>query len=971
VTTPLRRQYLEMKARYPHAVLFFRMGDFYETFDADAELCARELEITLTSRPVSKGERVPLAGVPHHALDSYLARLIAKGYKVAVCEQTTAPTKGKPIVERDVVRVVTPGTLVEDNLLVPAANNYLAALAVEGGTAGLAWADVSTGEFACLQANIEAAGAELERLRPAELLLAPGAEAPPGTRATLTPLDAEKANTVRATESLTRHFEAPLEALGLSGQRLAACAAGIVVAYLAENQRAALGHVSRLEVKAAGGCMALDANARRNLEVFEPLRAGDGAEKGSPVLIGVLDETETPMGARLLRRWLGEPLLDPAAIEARLDAVQLFYDSAVRRGRAREGLGKVGDVERALARVSTAAAGSPGPSTPRDLLGLRRGLEAVPELRALLEEVSLPPPPHPANENKKISGDTPAPPAEKGSALSALSRKRDAADDADGSSGDDGEALALRDGSTQVDRDASAAKNGLDRMDGSGGRDSVAMAAARGNGWSGDVNAGGGSGSVARAAAELLRELALCGDTVSLIAAAVAEEAGAGAVIRAGFSEELDRLRRTARDARQVLAEIETRERERTGIKSLKVGYNRVFGYYIEVTKAHAGVEVPADYQRKQTLVNGERYTTPELAEHEYRVLHAQELEAELEGTLLRQVCAQVAAEGARILATARALARLDVAAALAEVAVRYGYARPVVDDGDAITVRDGRHPVVERMLSEGAFVPNDVVLSSNEAQLIVLTGPNMAGKSTYLRQVALIVLMAQAGSFVPAREARIGAVDHLMSRVGALDDIAAGHSTFMVEMLETAAMLRAATDRSLLIFDEIGRGTSTYDGMAIARAVAEYVHNRPDARARTLFATHYHELTELAETLPRVRNYNVAVAEEDGGVVFLRRILPGGADRSYGVHVGQLAGLPKPVVARAQELLSSFESEGSFENPRMSGGSAETLAQLRLFTQAEEALRKELAALNVNAMSPLEALNRLYELAERARRSS
>jgi len=856
VTTPLRRQYLEIKRRYPHAILFFRMGDFYETFDEDAVLVARELEITLTSRPVSKGERVPLAGVPHHALDSYLAKLIAKGYKVAVCEQTTVPTKGKAIVDRSVVRVVTPGTLVEDNLLTPAANNYLAALVVDGETAGLAWADVSTGEFACLQAGVEAVAAEVERIRPAELLLAPGAEAPAGTTATLTPLDAAQAQAEMATAMLTGHFEAPVEALGLSGQRLAAVAAGVVVAYLRENQKASLGHITRVEVKSAGACLVLDANARRNLEVFDALHGGAG-DKKSPTLVRVLDDTKTPMGARLLRRWLGEPLLDPAAIEARLDGVQLFYDSTVRRGRVRETLSQVPDVERALARVSTAAAGSPGPMTPRDLVALRRGLEAVPGLREVI---------------------------------------------------------------------------------------------------------GQAAGS---AADELVRELSPCSETASLIGAAIADDPQSGAVIRAGFSDELDRLRLTARDARQVLAEIETRERERTGIKTLKVGYNRVFGYYLEITKSHAGIEVPGDYQRKQTLVNGERYTTPELQEHEYRVLHAQELEGELEGTLLRQVCAQVAAAGPRILATARAIAQVDVSAALAEVAVRYGYVRPVVDGGDAIVIRDGRHPVVERMLPEGTFVPNDVTLLSSDAQVIVLTGPNMAGKSTYLRQAALIVLMAQTGSFVPAREARIGVVDRLMTRVGALDDIAAGHSTFMVEMLETAAMLRGATDRSLLIFDEIGRGTSTYDGMAIARAVAEYVHNRPDARARTLFATHYHELTQLAETLPRVRNFNVAVAEEDGGVVFLHRILPGGADRSYGVHVGQLAGLPKAVVARGEELLAELESSRGTAAAR--GG--EALAQLPLFTQAEEALRRELASLDVNALSPLEALNRLYEMSERARR--
>lgn len=855
MTTPLRRQYLDIKQRYPHAILFFRMGDFYETFDEDAEVVARELEITLTSRPVSKGERVPLAGIPHHALDSYLGKLIAKGYKVAICEQTTAPEKGKKIVDRSVVRVVTPGTLVEDNLLPSAANNYLAALVADGETQGLAWCDISTGEFSCLQGTADVTREELGHILPAELLLAPGVTLEQGLSATLTPLGRFEAEESFGT--LLRHFGvASLDGLGLRGQRVAAAAAGAVVGYLAENQKAALGHIMGLRLARSGEHMLIDAAARRNLEIFEPLRAENAKEN---TLLGVLDETRTPMGGRLLRRWLGQPLLDPVEIARRQDCVQLFAGSAVRRGRVRQALARVPDLERVLARISAAAASSLSPGTPRDLLGLRRGLEAVPELRLLLDPGEV-------------------------------------ADEAE------------------------------------------------------------------RAAAEaMLGGLHPCTDTAALIAAGVADDPGAGGSIRAGFSEELDRLRMTVRNARQVLAEIESRERARTGIKTLKVGYNRVFGYYIEVSRANAGA-VPEDYQRKQTLVNGERYTTPELQEHEYRVLHAQELEAELESALLRQVCTQVAAEAERILATAAAIAAIDVAAGLAEVAACCGYTRPVVDRGDTIIVRDARHPVVERMLPAGAFVPNDVFLSSSDAQVIILTGPNMAGKSTYLRTVALITLMAQTGSFVPAREARIGVVDRLFSRVGALDDIAAGHSTFMVEMLETAAMLDQATERSLLIFDEIGRGTSTYDGMAIARAVAEFVHNRPEAKARTLFATHYHELTALAEALPRVRNFNVAVAEENGGIVFLHRILPGGADRSYGVHVAQLAGLPRPVVARAQELLEELEATRGAAIPR-----TEAQPQLSLFARGDDALRRELADLDVNSMTPLEAIQRLYELSQRA----
>ncbi len=856
MSTPLRRQYLDIKRRYPHAILLFRMGDFYETFDEDAEVISKELDIVLTSRPVSKGERVPLAGIPYHALDSYLGKLITKGHKVAICEQMEPPTQGKKVVERAVVRVVTPGTLVEDNLLPSAGNNYLAALVGDGDRGGLAWCDISTGEFACADGSADEVAAELQRLCPAELLLAPGLSAPTAIRAVLSPLasfDIEDAISLLLGHLAVRS----LDGLGLKGHPLAAAAAGTLVAYLKENQKTALGNVAGPRLSSLGDHMLVDPQARRNLEIFEPLRP-ESSQAGT--LLGVLDETTTPMGARLLRKWLGQPLLDTAAISRRQDGVQFFTSSAVRRGRARQALGRIPDLERVLTRVAAAAASSPSPSTPRDMLALRRGLEAVPELRILLQPTDLPDP------------------AEKA------------------------------------------------------------------------------------AATAMLEGLHPCAETATLIASAIADDP-AGNAIRPGFSGELDRLRLTARNAREVLAGIESRERERTGVRSLKVGYNRVFGYYIEISKAHS-VTVPDDYQRKQTLVGAERYTTPELQGHEYRVLHAQELEAELEATLLRQVCAQVAAEAPRIRETAAAVAVIDASAALAEAAVRFGYTRPQIDDSDVLLVRDARHPVVERVLPEGTFVPNDVALSSADVQVIILTGPNMAGKSTYLRTVALIVLMAQAGSFVPAREARIGIVDRLFSRVGALDDIAAGHSTFMVEMLETAAMLRQSTPRSLLVFDEIGRGTSTYDGMAIARAVAEYVHNRPDAQARTLFATHYHELTKLAETLPRVRNFNVAVAEEAGGIVFLHRILPGGADRSYGVHVAQLAGLPRPVVARAEELL--LELEAPAERPLKPAA-----PQMPLFAQRDDVLLRELAALEVNAMTPLDAIRLLYELSEKAQRQA
>ncbi|MEE8370299.1 MAG: DNA mismatch repair protein MutS, partial [Dehalococcoidia bacterium] len=687
MTTPLRRQYLEIKRRYPRAILFFRLGDFYETFDEDAETVARELEITLTSRPVGKDQRVPLAGIPYHALDSYLARLIGRGYKVAICEQMEEAGKGKKLVERQVVRVVTPGTLVEENLLSRAANNYLVALLPADGQAGLAYVDVSTGEFACTQVEAEAVPAELERLRPAELLLPEGSRSPDGLSASLTPLSADSFAPEGAVQRLLGHFGSPsLEGVGLVGLPLAARAAGAVLTYLQESQRVVLGHISGISYYRPGGFMALDANTRRNLELFQTLRP----EADNLTLFSVLDQTKTAMGVRLLRKWLGQPLLDITQIRHRQDGVQLFFDSALRRGRCAALLAGMPDLERLLTRISAVGGAVVGGSAPRDLVALRRGLEIVPALR-----------------------------------------------------------------------------EGLDH----------------------DPASLGGKRVVYE---DLVSGLHPCEEAVALIRQAIADDPQEGAVIRAGFSEELDALRVSAREARRYLVDLERRERERTGIRTLKVGYTRVFGYYIEVSKANQE-RVPSDYQRRQTLAGGERYTMAELQEHEFRVLHAQERQQELEGTLLRQVCAQVAAQGRRILETAAVVALVDVYCGLAEVAARYGYVRPTVDEGDEIVVRDGRHPVVERMLPEATFVPNDIEMSCGGAQVIVLTGPNMAGKSTYLRQVAVIVLLAQVGSFVPAAEARIGLVDRIFSRVGALDDIAAGRSTFMVEMLETAAILHGA----------------------------------------------------------------------------------------------------------------------------------------------------------------------------------
>ncbi|HXH21516.1 MAG TPA: DNA mismatch repair protein MutS [Dehalococcoidia bacterium] len=865
MTTPIRRQYLEVKRRFPQAIVFFRLGDFYETFDDDARLVAQELEITLTSKPMGKDLRVPLAGVPQHSLEAHLKKLVSRGHKVAICEQMEDPRKAKGLVQRDVVRVVTPGTVVEESLLPSASSNYLVALVpeptlpgppgraagsltLEGRAAGLAYVDVTTGEFAATTLAEADVPAELARLNAAEVIVPAGVDLPFAVDCPLTPLDRRYFHLDDATRVLQQHFGvASLDGFGLRGQTQAVCAAGAVIAYLLDNQKAAAGNVRDLRVYNPGAFMVLDASARRHLELFQTSR--DGSRKGS--LLDVIDATRTPMGSRMLQSWLGRPLLDPALINARLDRVQRFHADGLRRARVRECLAAIPDLERILGRVVAGAA------SPRDLAGLRRGLDAFPALVAAAAE--------PCDESGPL-----------------------------------------------------------------------------------------------RAA------LAAASEAAALLAAALEDEpaptVGEGGVIRPGFSPDLDEARALTRDARKALAVMETTERERTGIRSLRVAYNRVFGYYIEVSKANLGM-VPAHYQRKQTLAGAERYVTPELKDLEERILQAREAIGDLEASLFQRVCAQLAAMSAGLRAAAATVAEIDAVSALAETAARYGYTRPEVDESSRIEVRDGRHPVVERALGEGRFVPNDCELDTEETQIVVLTGPNMAGKSTYLRQVALIVLLAQAGSFVPAASARIGVVDRIFTRIGAQDDLSRGESTFMVEMLETAAILRNATRRSLILFDEVGRGTSTYDGLAIARSVVEYLHSRPGQAAKTLFATHYHEMTALAATLPRVRNYSVAVVEQDGKVVFLHRIVPGGADRSYGIHVAELAGMPAPVLQRAREVLVSLEAAAARGGARRLAPPPQAALPL---LAPPSAVEQELAALDLDALTPIQALNKLYELKAR-----
>ncbi len=862
--TPVRRQWLTIKHSYPDAIVLFRMGDFYECFDDDAHTLSSALEIALTSRSMGKDTRVPLAGVPAVSLDTNLARLIRKGHKVAICEQLSDPAESRGLVERGVVRVVTPGTVLESALLDNHVNNYLAAVCQDDAQAGLAYVDVTTGEFAAAQIPADRLPLELARLQPSEML-APANDEPlhfvaaDGARFSTTTLDAAAFNPDVARRALLEYYGVlSLEAYGIESLPLAVRAAGAIVDYLRYTYQGERPALAPPAVYNTASYMTLDPQTRRNLELFEAGR-WDSRDLS---LLAALDDTRTPMGARLLRRWLGRPLLDLERLERRLDAVQLFCDDAFRRNDAAAALAEISDLERILSRIQTHSA------PPRDLLALRQSVAAAGRLGAVL------------------------------------------------------------------------------------------------------------SGENAGQVSWLAKELRPLPDVTNLIDQAIAPEpsgqVGEGGVIRPGFAPELDRVRTLASDTRGFIAGLEAAERERTGIRSLKVGFNQVFGYYIEVSRSNLNA-VPGHYQRRQTLANGERYITPELKEYESQALDARERLGEMERTLYRQVCSQLADHGAAVSRLAAAVARADVFAGLANVAVRQGYVRPALNDGTAIRIADGRHPVVERVLDSGSFVPNDAALDAEDAQIMVITGPNMAGKSTYIRQVAIIVLMAQVGSFVPASAATIGLVDRIFTRVGLQDDLATGQSTFMVEMVETAAILNQATYRSLVILDEIGRGTSTYDGLSIARAVVEHLHNNPRLSCKTLFATHYHELTELAATLPGVRNYSVAVSEEDGQIAFLRRIIPGGADRSYGVHVAMLAGMPSSVVSRAQELLTALEQErvhgaGTRRARRRNAAPPPQLA-LPLFDSDNRRLTDALLQMDVANLTPLEAINKLYELQEQARR--
>jgi DNA mismatch repair protein MutS len=909
LSTPLMRQYAAIKKEHPNALLFFRLGDFYELFFDDAVLAARELQITLTSRNKEKGVNIPMCGVPYHAAEGYIAKLIRRGFKVAVCEQVEdarlTKTLAKTLVRREVTRVVTPGTAADSSLSAEE-NNFLAAVATVGDRVGFAALDLSTGEFRATEFAGESAGRriqeELEQLRPNEMLYGSSApllertenlwsararvgtgvspvrsEAPishevPAPLARVsragwaeTPLDDWIFAPDHAIPLLENHFGVlSLEGFGLAGKQAAASAAGAILYYIQSTQRGTLDHVDRIGFYERQNCLVLDAVTVRNLELIEPLFAGTDP---GVTLFRCLDATVTPMGKRLLRTWMLRPSLDQAEIEARLDAVEVQVKDTVRREELRRSLDGILDLERLLSRVTLETA------NPRDVLALAVSLARIPRVRTVLTELS----------GARLST----------ARLAALHTAIDELSD-------------LR-----------------AKIDGT-----------------------------------LVPEPPL---TLS-----------DGGVIAAGVDKDLDELRDLSRNSKQYLAQVEQRERERTGIGSLKVKFNSIFGYYIEISKANLHLS-PADYERKQTLVNAERFTTPELKEYESKILDAQEKIVEIERRLFAELRSAIAAEAKRIRQTALALAEVDVLGCLAHIAALRNYCRPRFDEtereenGGDLEIIEGRHPVIElQEMAAGSerFVPNDLFLDASTHNIIVLTGPNMGGKSTYLRQAALIVIMSQMGSFVPARAVRLGIVDRVFTRIGASDNVARGRSTFMVEMTETAAILHTATARSLILLDEVGRGTSTYDGLAIAWAAVEYLHAR--VHAKTLFATHYFELTELTEQLSGVKNYHVSVKETGGSVTFLRRVEPGAADRSYGIEVAKLAGLPNEVVVRAREVLAEHESSERRLSEHLTPGASaepERPTQLTIFTPLSQPVLEKLREVDLNRITPLEALNLLAEL--------
>ncbi len=863
--TPMMAQYLGIKEQYQDCILLFRLGDFYEMFGEDAIRAAKILEITLTSRGQGRSGEIPMCGVPYHAVDGYIAKLISEGCKVAICDQVEDPKKAKGVVRREVTRVITPGTVIDKQLLQDRVSNYLVALAVHRQSWGLAYLDVSTGQFATAQIDgadaVQKLHEELYRLQPAEIIISEDTVATKEVAAAISeagsnirtpmvsPFRSYAFTLPKATQILLKHFNvSALDSFGCAHLPAATCAAGALLAFVDETQKRTLSHITRLVTYNLHSFMPLDPATRRNLELTETIRGS--RRQGS--LLSVLDQTQTSIGGRTLRHWIESPLVDSQAINERLEGVAELVDNQQACGELRQALSAIYDLERLASKISY------GVVNARELQSLAQSCSRLPAVIAILGKLRAP------------------------------------------------------------------------------------------------------------ILVDLCKEIDPLDDLVELITNSIVDDPPInlreGGLIKPSFNAELDELRLKAMEGKNWISSLQQRERERTGIKSLKVGFNKVFGYYIEVTRSNLEA-VPEDYIRKQTLANAERYITPELKEWESVVLGAQERIQDLEYDLFIQVREEVNAQVARVQRSARAIGKIDALASLAYVAVSKNYVRPQVDDGYEVKIIDGRHPVVEQLSPIGAFVPNDTILDEGN-YILLLTGPNMAGKSTYLRQVALIVLMAQIGSFVPAKEAKIGVVDRIFTRVGAADDLATGQSTFMVEMNEVANILNHATNRSLIILDEVGRGTSTFDGLSIAWAITEYLLGGGNIKAKTLFATHYHELTELAESYQGLVNLSVAVKKEAGQIVFLRKVVPGATDRSYGIEVARLAGLPQWIIARARQILSKLESSQKSDLP-LTELLNRSVDQLSLFAQNDpdpDPIREELAELDLDALSPREALNILYD---------
>ena len=855
MATPARQQYLDIKSNHPNDILLFRMGDFYETFDDDAKVVAKDLEIALTSREMGKGEKIPLAGIPYHSLDGYLSKLISKGHRIAICEQTSDPSSSKGIVDREVVRIVTPGTITEDELLRKNTNNYLASIVIKDDTVGIAYVDITTTEFLTTEIQIEDITTEINRINPREVIISKPLPSyvSENLNTYITLLDEKIDIANKSRRIIEQNFKvASLESFGCDKLILGIEAAAQIIEYLKKHQRSALKTIPTLKTYSTQPFMSLDQQTSRNLEIFSSGR--ESSQESS--LYSILDKTQTPMGGRLLRTWLGQPLLELDLLEKRQSAVEWFIKDSIRREQIAKILTSISDIERLTTKVKMGTAG------PRDLTGLGNSLEVIPELIAIAGRQT---------KNEEVF-------------------------------------------------------------------------------W-------------------VLKEFSDNSIPCELIKKSIESNTpttvGEGNTIKPGFSKTLDLLRQESTEAKTNMANIESREKEKTGIKSLKIGYNKVFGYYLEVSKSYIS-RVPSNYVRRQTLVGGERYITPEMKDYESVILNASSKIEEVEKRLFEKICSDISIHLEALLQTSHAISLMDVFYSLSRIATERNYIKPILNNSDTINIKSGRHPVIEQIVGPGEFVPNDTNLSKKFNQILLITGPNMSGKSTYLRQVGILTLMAQIGSFIPAESATIGIVDRIFTRVGLQDDLTKGQSTFMVEMLETAAILNQATEKSLVILDEIGRGTSTYDGLAIAQAVTEFIHEEKTLGCKTLFATHYHEMTELSKHLERITNLHVAVSDIDGEIIFLRQLLSGGADKSYGVHVAKLAGLPHKIVERAWEILAMLENNKSSIASTLNKGAGKPF-QTQMFAHRNW-LEEELSNTDIDAMTPLEALVKLQSLKDQTK---